>query len=415
MELIRELFLEALGASLSGKQVAWDMDLKQEDWTALFTLAQEQQTLPMVFEAVYACPAAGRADPKMMMFFRRQAMRTVMLQTVKTRDFLSLVEHLRGLGIDVCVVKGIVCRTLYLQPDHRFSGDEDILIPPEQLERCRQALDAYGMQICAPQRDVQSGYEVAYNRPGSPLYIELHKHLFPPENEAYGDLNRFFEDVHARVVEYDVGGRKILTMQPTDHFFYLICHSFKHFLHSGFGLRQVCDIALFANRFGGEIDWMRVLDMCTEIRAERFAASVLKIGEKHFGFDPDTACYPAAWRGIEVDEGPMLKDLLDSGIYGDVSMSRKHSSTMTIHAVMEDRRGKIARGSVMRTLFPKAKMLENRFLYLKKYPWLLPAAWAARFYGYCKERRFARDNNPRESLRIGSERVALMRKYGIIK
>lgn len=35
-------------------------------------------------------------------------------------------------------------------------------------------------------------------------------------------------------------------MNASDHLFYLICHALKHFYHSGFGIRQVCDILLFA-------------------------------------------------------------------------------------------------------------------------------------------------------------------------
>ena len=47
-------------------------------------------------------------------------------------------------------------------------------------------------------------------------------------------------------------------MTLTDHLLYLILHALKHFLYSGFGIRQVCDIALFSERYRDEIDWSRV-------------------------------------------------------------------------------------------------------------------------------------------------------------
>lgn len=416
MNAINQLFLEALAAGLRGERVQWENSLSAEDWAALFQLAQAHHVLPMIFEAVYACPAARCADARLMLLAKRQTMQSVMMQAMKTGELLALMKHLQAAGVTPCVVKGVVCRSLYPNPDHRVSGDEDVLIPPEQFERCHEAMLAFGMQPADPQQDILTAHEVPYGKPGSPLYIELHKHLFPPENDAYGDFNRFFSDAHAHTMEIVEDGTPLTTLGPTDHFFYLICHAFKHFLHSGFGIRQVCDIVLFADHYGREIDWTAVLENCREIRAEQFAAALLKIGQKHFGFDPDAAGVPQAWQAIEVDEGPMLLDLLDSGVFGDASMSRKHSSTLTLNAVAADKRGKKARGNVLRTLFPGRKALEGRYPFLRTKPWLLPVAWLRRIAHYAAERRGAgADNNAAESLRIGSERVELLRRYGIIK
>lgn len=416
MNAINSLFLETLGASLRGERVQWETPLDAQDWAALFQLAQAHHVLPMIFEAVYACPAAKGADAQLMQLVKRQTMKSVMMQAMKTGELLALVKHLKAAGVTPCVVKGAVCRSLYPSPDHRISGDEDVFIPPEQFERCHEAMLAFGMQPADPQQDMQAAHEVPYGKPGSPLYIELHKHLFPPDSDAYGDFNRFFADAHAHATEIVVDGTPLTTLGPTDHFFYLICHAFKHFLHSGFGIRQVCDIVLFAGRYGREIDWTAVLENCREIRAEQFAAALLRIGQKHFGFDPDAAGVPQAWRAIEVDEGPMLSDLLDSGVFGDASMSRKHSSTLTLSAVAADRRGRKAGGNVLRTLFPSRKALEGRYPFLRTKPWLLPVAWLRRIAHYAAERRGAgADNNAAESLRIGSERVELLRRYGIIK
>lgn len=416
MNAINSLFLEALAASLRGERVKWEKPLEAQDWAALFQLAQAHHVLPMIFEAVYACPAARSADARLMQMAKRQTMQSVMMQAMKTGEFLALMKHLLDAGLTPCVVKGIVCRKLYPQPDHRISSDEDVLIPPEQFERCHEAMLAFGMQQADPAQDIRSACEVPYGKPGSPLYIELHKHLFQPESDAYGDFNRFFADAHAHTMEIMVDGVPLMTLCPTDHFFYLICHAFKHFLHSGFGIRQVCDIVFFAGRYGREIDWTAVLENCREIRAEQFAAALLKIGQKYFGFDPEAASMPQAWQAIQVDEGPMLADLLDSGVYGDATMSRKHSGTMTMNAVAADRRGRKAGGNVLRTLFPGRKAMEWRYPFLRTKPWLLPLAWAQRIVRYAAERRGAgADNDAAESLRIGSERVDLLRRYGIIK
>ena len=413
-DLIKQLFLEALGASLRDARVDWEMELTQENWAELFRLAQAHHVLPMIYEAVYACPAVRSADPRMMMFFKRQTLQSVMMQAMKTSEFLAMMKHLQAAGLTPCVVKGIACRSLYPHPDHRMSGDEDVLIPIRQAERCHEALLAFGMQMAEPEQERETAYEIPYGRKGSPIYIELHKSLFPPDNDAYGDFNRFFEHAHERTAALTVDGVTMATLCPTDHFFYLICHSFKHFLHSGFGLRQVCDIVLFAKCWGSEIDWTLVRRNCEEIHAMQFMLALLKIGKVHFGFDPAVACLPEGWRIDDVDERAMLDDLLDSGVYGDATMSRKHSSTMTLSAVSADKQGKQAKRSILRTLFPRRDSLTGRYPYLKKRPYLLPVAWASRIVGYARRSGKGSDNTA-ESLRIAGERIELMRKYGIIK
>ena len=216
-------------------------------------------------------------------------------------------------------------------------------------------------------------------------------------------------------MEVQVQGSQLCTMEHTDHLFYLICHAFKHFLHSGFGLRQVCDIVLYANTYGDQIDWERIVENCREIRAERFTAALFKIGEKYLCFDADKACYPAVWRELDVDESAMLSDLLDSGVYGGANMSRKHSSNITLNAVSAQKQGKKAGNHVLKTVFPSAKALEGRFPYLKEHPYLLPVAWTSRLFHYQKELQQTSGNDAAESIRIGNQRIELMKQYGIIE
>jgi hypothetical protein len=156
------------------------------------------------------------------------------------------------------------------------------------------------------------------------------------------------------------------------------------------------------------------MDNCRRIRAEKFAAALFQIGTKHLVFDPDAACYPPHWRGIEVDEMPMLADLLDACVYGSADMSRKHSSNITLTAMENQKQGKAASGGVLKSLFPAPKKLEKRYPYLKKHPALVPVAWASRILTYGRETAAGKNNSAAQSIRIGNERVALMKQYGIL-
>jgi hypothetical protein len=408
-----ELFLMILRSALKDQRPELDRDIPTEQWQALFRLADIHKLLPLVYEAVQALPSLDR-EQALLADMKQKVRCQVIAQTLRTGEFLTLNDRLQEAGIRPLVVKGIVCRNLYPKPDHRLSSDEDLLVPAGEFERCHRVLTEFGMATTEPAQNLESAFELPYRKEGSPLYIELHKQLFAPGSEAYGHMNRFFERVHERAVTMDIQGHRVYTMDPTDHLFYLLCHALKHFLHSGFGIRQVCDISLFANAYGDRVDWLEILENCKAIRAEKFAAAVFRIGSNHLVFDPEKAAYPSVWAEIEVDELPMLTDLLSGGLYGDSSMSRKHSSNITLDAVAAQKTGGKTKNAWISSVFPSAAKLEGRYSYLKKHPHLLPVAWFNRLWNYGKEIRRIKDDSAADALKIGNKRLDLLKTYGVL-
>lgn len=416
MELRDIRFLDALKASLENRRVDWSEEISVPEIIELIQISEIHHVLPMIYEAIYELPVMQKLHSGDAIQLRRSVIQSIAMQAMKTEEFQQLYTQLCQDGLKPCVVKGLICRNLYPNPDARMSADEDMLIPWDSFPKAHEAMLAQDMVLSDPNADLEKNYEIPYGKMGSPIYIELHKSLFPPESEAYGNMNDFFEGIHDRLIEEEIQGTTFYTMNPTDHLFYLICHSFKHFLHSGFGIRQVCDINLYANAYGSEINWLEVLGKCQEIRADLFAASMFRIGEKYLTFDPEKACYPTEWASIEVDETAMLEDLLESGVYGQADMSRKHSSNITLNAVIADKRGKKAKAGIASSIFLPLHSMEGRFPYLKKYPFLLPFAWVQRVLIYRKETaKNQGGNNATESIKIGNQRVELMKIYGIIK
>lgn len=411
MEPIYALFLEAVGAALENRQVHWNTDVTPEQMAQVLFLAEQHHVLPLVFEAVYNCPAATYMDGVLFMQCKRSTVQSVTVQAIKTEDFLELNRHLRNKGVTPVVVKGLICRNLYPNPDYRTSGDEDVLCGEHQFRDCHKLLIDYGME---PGGSSLDSYEVPYHKEDSALYIELHKCLFPRESDIFSDCNRFFDDCFDRLIHIDVQGEPVATLNYTDHMLYLILHAFKHFLHAGFGIRQVCDMVLYANAFGSQIDWETILLRCRGLRADTFAASLFAIGEKHLGFNPEKACYPHSWKQTATDEQALLTDLLYGGIYGSSDRSRLHSSNMTLNAVSADKKGKRTKGNVLKTIFPPVRYLEGRYPYLRRAPILLPIAWASRIVDYAKESISEPDSAAADIIRTGSQRIELLRQYNII-
>lgn len=390
-------FLHIAKAAISGG----DLPAEKVDWPAIFTLANQQKLLPILFEAARATPAAGE-NAALFAVTKQQVIGQVLNQTVRSAEFADLYRKLRSAGLHPIVVKGQLCSHLYPLKDHRISADDDLYISDAEFMACHEQLLANGLTTDTPADELASADEVSYTKDGSPLYIELHRHLFDSAEDAHDELNHFFADLNP--VEMD----GLLTMPPHEHLLYLLLHAYKHFVRSGIGLRQFCDIGLWARAYHGEIDWQRLREQCESVHAATFAAAAFHIAGDYLGIEFDL---PAPWDG-SIDVEPLLHDSLCGGVYGSNDLTRLHSSTVTLNAVKASRTGE--KSSVLSTVFPKREYLERRYPYLKKRPYLLPVAWVQRIAHYASEKRSGAGSSASGSIKLGKERIELMKRYGIM-
>ena len=333
-----KLFLAVMKNSLKGELTSFDDSVAVQDVFDLLILATKQNVLPMVYEGIYRNAVFNELPDEDMQVFRNQVVGTVTGQMRRTSEFLTLYKHLEENGLRPLVVKGIICRDLYPDPDIRPSSDEDLYVPEDQFDACREVMEKEGLQITEySAAAAEDSYEVSFISRNM-LLIELHRGLFG-KGDAYSGMNELFDGVFDEAVGVDVNGQEVYTMPPTKHMLFLILHAYKHFLSGGFGLRQVCDMSLFANAYGSEIDWDEVFASCGSVHGEVFALSLFEICIEYLGMDMEKACYKEEYRKKAQDPCDLLKDILDAGIYGSADMDRKHSSTMTIKAVEDNRSG----------------------------------------------------------------------------
>lgn len=379
-------FLHIVKNSVSGA----DLIVENVDWNAIFALANQQKLLPILFEAVRKTSAAEE-NAALFALVKQQIVGQVLHQTVRSAEFAALYAKLRAAGLHPVAVKGQLCSRLYPLKDHRISGDDDLYIPDSEFFACHEALTANGLSTDTPADELSAADEVTYTKKDGPLYIELHRRLFDSSEDAHDDLNRFF------------------AMPPHEHLLYLILHAYKHFVRSGIGLRQFCDIGLWAREYHDEIDWQHLHDQCADVHAATFAAAAFKIAREYLGIA--FALYEP-WNG-SVDAEPLLHDTLCGGVYGSNDYTRLHASTVTLNAVKASRTG--GKSSVLRTIFPKTDYLKRRYPYLKKHPYLLPAAWFQRIVHYAGEKHSSADGGASGSVKLAKERIELMKLYDIME
>ena len=390
-------FLHIAKAAVSGGEIP----AESVDWPAVFALAGQQKLLPILFEAVRKMPAAEE-NAVLFAVTKQQVIGQVLNQTVRSAEFADLYRKLRAAGLHPIVVKGQLCSRLYPLKDHRISADDDLYIPDAEFMACHEQLLANGLTTDTPADELPTADEVSYTKDGSPLYIELHRRLFDSSEDAHDELNHFFADLNP--VEID----GFLAMPPHEHLLYLILHAYKHFVRSGIGLRQFCDIGLWAREYHTEIDWQRLHDQCASVHAATFAAAAFRIAKDYLGIAFDLS---TPW-DASIDVEPLLHDTLCGGVYGSNDLTRLHSSTVTLNAVKASRTGE--KSSVLSTVFPKREYLERRYPYLKKHPYLLPVAWVQRIAHYASEKQSGADNSASGSIKLAKERIELMKQYDIM-
>lgn len=404
---IRQLLIEALRKGIRGEKVNW-AQLSATEWQELLQLAQRQHVLPLLVEATYDCPAFVALPQTQQRELKMAAVRISAVQTQATARFLQLYTELAQTGIRCLVMKGLACRQLYPIPSLRPSADEDILVSEDDFAACCDFFVQHGMTTQDDLSDFECGF---HSQDG--LYIELHRSPFSPDAHEMGQSNAYFAAAMSCAMTMDIEGVTVYTLNEYDHLLYLILHAYKHFIHSGFGIRQVCDIVLWAEQYGKHIDWQQLFNQCEEVRCRRFAVSVYQLGQQYLGFQTERAGIPNGLIGEKTPVDKLLADILGGGVYGGEELSRKHSGAVTAAQVRAERSGE--KHSIWRTLYPNRRSLQSSYPYLKEHPILLPAAWCQRLWKYSKELRYHKDSGAGEAIELSRQRAELFRELHIIK
>lgn len=419
-----QAFLKLINNSIENKSNDTEDSLSIGDSEALMSLAAKQNVSSLIYDALRNSGYLDGVSQKSRVNLKNNVLESVIRQITQTNEFLTLLLHAQKQGLDPIVIKGIVCRSLYPIPCLRPSVDEDIFVPAEDTEKYHEFLLSEGLfaddaGLTADERE--KTYEFSYHRENSPTYIELHKNLFDPNSKVFGKLNDLFEGMTDRTVRIQVEDVSVRTLASTDHLLFLILHAYKHFLYSGVGIRPICDIGLFAECYACEIDWQGIREKLVSVNAFYYAKALLRIIQLYLLPEAVFFTYIKSWNIEKIDVEPLLEDTMSSGIHGASSMTRLHSSNMTLHAAGKSGRREGAFQAVRHSVFLPLRELQEHYGYLKKAPFLLPAAWAHRVIRYFMDTRkknagLETDNSSvLASIRLGRARIQLLRKYRIIE
>lgn len=412
MEKVNLQFLDLLKSSLNN-DIYEGGDIDSQDLKQIYNLAQMHHVVPMIYGVLHNEEFFKNADENFKMMFKQVAFKLVVSQIQRSNRFLELYKILKEKNIEAIVFKGIIFRNMYNNPDDRMSSDEDILVKKEDYEKLKDILCGEGLEFIE-----KEGNECAYLCRNTGLCIEVSTSLFSHESKAYGHLNRLFDDIFEKSITINIDGVDIKTLSHEQHLIYIVFHNMKHFLHGGFGIRQVADFSKYIETYGQFIDWEKFWSDLKILNYDTFALNLIDISLKYLGFDNNKAIYPKGVRDFNIiinskdyyiNSDDLISDILSAGVFGGSTKERKHTALMTLNAV-EDQKN----GNRFKAIFPSVDYLKGNYTYLQKHPILLPIAWTQRIFSYIKRNK----NNTTSyinTMELGKQRIELLKEYKIIK
>lgn len=366
------------------------------DYQKLFDLANQHQISALIYNQIYNF---DDFPEEIKQRWKRDALKINAFQTRKTMKILQVYRQFLKQGLKVLVVKGLVCRSLYPQPDNRQSNDEDLYVQKEEYEAVKDILLKNNFTVISESDDVTTFID-----PVSGLSIELHTALFSLESRAYGNYQRYFDQAFDECIVHSIDGVEVYSLEYTQHLLFLILHFVKHFFHGGIGIRQVVDIVMYSEAYGDKVDWDRLYDILKDLNIYVLIVNLFAMAHDQLEFDYTKIQIP---KGIDKsDYQDLFDDIMDAGIFGQSSSERIHSATITLNTISD------GKTSVLKSIFPSLKEMQGKYKYLNKYPVLLPFAYLSRIVNYKKNNS---SKNSQKTIEVGKQRIELLKKYRVIK
>lgn len=307
----KHLFGLLKAALWQDKQYVRDID--DVDWDCLYGFAYEQRIVGLMadsfsFLTFEQCESKGSMRWVGYIIKQERENRKMNVSVGK------LFGNLKGLGLSPILMKGQAFAANYPFPLHRQCGDIDVYF--KKRDDCHKAVD------WAERKDKEAA-ESSYNKRERKHFcflmdgneIELHYHLCLFENE---ELQKKLQ----RIIDYefdnnepyfaDIGGERIETIPPTLSVLHQIIHISRHLLEAGVGLRQLCDLALYLDKYHSVIDKERLNAYLNDLQLMTVAQSIGYILVDKLGLEAERLPFKADNQYADF----LLQEIFEGGNFG---------------------------------------------------------------------------------------------------
>ena len=392
MNKAQEYIVQILNHSIHNKKIELDTN-EDISWKDILEECKSHNIESLVYYGINS-NTLKTIDKEILEYWKKQTFMSNVYQINHIKQISNILSIFNDKNIPIIVLKGLVIRDLYPKSELRTMGDADILIHEKDIETVIEILDNRGYK-----EEDRDTYHIEFGKGNS--HIEVHWSL---TNEGmFNEIDEFNNEIWLNAVEVKIGASKALSMCDEDLLVYLCIHMAKHFINSGFGIRQVCDVLLLVEQRSKFIDWNRFMIKAKRSGIDKFTMSIFAICNKLFEMSIPDELEKYKVRD-EKNITLIVDDIFANGVHG----YRDKMSTKIKQLTYENNKKKVSYISSFRRLyFPSSDNLCEKYGYAKKYKLLLPVAWIHRFVNTI----FRKDYSVSDKIKLSMQGANISKKH----
>ncbi len=330
MERHEKLLCILLKCALNGKHFNGMGNYTADEYNKAIKTAAMHNVLPLLYDTLYI----ARIERDIVLNTAENAALQAVQQSYHLL-FLSkyVINLLEDNGVKTVLLKGSSTASLYPVPELRKSGDVDLLLENEEsVDRACSILSKAGFQI---ENEQHAHHHIVYKSPDG-IDVELHSLLVEPFDN--NRINNYLESVKVGIFKdifrENIMGIELPVLNEAFHAFYLLLHMLQHFLRSGFGLKLVCDWAVFWNRDIPQQDKSQFIQLVKESGIYGFARMVTLLCIYYLGLCRDNVSFMLCLEHSSHEKADVKKEMeekeaeefmeevLEAGEFGKTSPDR---------------------------------------------------------------------------------------------
>lgn len=368
MNNAQKQFIDILSAGIRGKSA--DKVYDNVEWDEVIDLADKHKVDGIIYLALRKSKLISNIGEEKISLLKQKAAITGITQSRHISGLSTVLNKINERNIPVIVLKGLVVRKFYPQPDQRSMNDADILVHEGDVEKVKQLLIDMGYVYL---EDHKASHHIALVHHKYP-FIELHWNLFKRDGFS-NELEHYERLIWRRAIKVNVGEAEVLSLSYEDLALHLCMHMAAHLAATGFGVRQLCDLVLLVEHKGDEIDWNSFIMKARMYGFEKFGKIIFLLCNKLFNMEAPKEINIKVVNNKKYVSA-LLDEIFEAGVHGKKEMANQFATQVAFNFEEKDSNATLgAINRYFRFIFPKIDDMSDKYSYAKKVKILAPIAW----------------------------------------
>ena len=389
---------------------------EEVEWNKLMMAAGMGEVTPLLYSKLSQVKGEYAPTSEQLAALQNYSI-SIGMRKLQTYGLLARVlSEAKERGIQVIIFKGPVLAMLYPEPMLRPSCDVDLYVDPKDLPETEKLL----LELGFTKNEEHSKKEVPVYVYAKRLMIEAHCCLFEDHTGKRIEQLKEMDLVNQEhLVQLSACGLEVTTLGYEEHLVFLVFHLVKHIGYSGCSLKTILDIVLFVNAYAKFIDKEAFWQKMKLLSYDNFCRTLFSIGCYYFGMTKEIFIDNSYSESIAETT---MRHMYETGILKASSASKaedRRAASIAYQSMQGKEDKKVGKLRMWKkTFFPSSKDLSFRYMYARKHPTLVWAAWIHRAFNNLTV-RFGHKDDERismmEDMKLANQKLSLLKELDLMR